>query len=344
MRAVNIAPFWTYPDTLAKRKKRLKLADFNPITLAKKGINAALDKAEGNSQAGTQGNTTSNAVVPTESDSTAVDAVPVERGIWIDASQVLDSGNAAKRTEEFRRIVQTFDEDRQDKLAWLVGKFFTCSAYLLPLAIGWYAGQALGDTLQGPLNWHNNTNVFAHLISTGLEIAIPMLGYTVAIAFKRASKDRSQATACAILLLVFLAMATGNALTQEVLLYDSLPQATLGQQVAVWFRSFGPSIVDVLCTVFIAIVGVRNLKKYLADAREKIHAVREVSAVHIEMDKASLQAAIDKQNAIQDMQSKAKRADTWNQIEGMQAEAMIENARRNMLGDGEHGGYRRSRY
>src|SRR5437588_4119958 len=106
MRAVNIAPFWTYPDTLAKRKKCLKLATLNPVTLAKKAINAALDKAEGNSQAGTQGNTASKAVVPGESDSTAVDAVPVERGVWIDASQVLDNGNAARRTEEFRRIVQ----------------------------------------------------------------------------------------------------------------------------------------------------------------------------------------------------------------------------------------------
>ncbi len=92
-------------------------------------------------------------------------------------------------------------------------------------------------------------------------------------------------------------------------------------------------------------VGVRNLKKYLADQREKIHAVREVNLVHIEMDKTTLQAELDRQSAIMDMHSKQQRAETWNQIEAMQSQAMIEHAKQKMLDSPDSGSsYRRSRY
>lgn len=273
----------------------------------------------------------------------ALETEQVSSGVWIDASQMMH-GAAAARTEQFSRIVSSFDEDRQDKLAWLVGKFFTVLAYLLPPLLGWYAGLALGDVLSGPFTFARASSVFLHLVSVSLELAVPMIGYAVASTFKRAAKDRAQITKCATLLLVFLGVAVGSAISQQVLLYNSLPMATFGQQVSVWFRSFGPSVVDMLSAIFLSVVGVKNLKKYLADQREKIHAVREVSLVHIEMDKTSLQAAIDQQSALQDMKSKSKRADTWNKIEEMQSEAMIEQARRNMGGDNGGSGYRRSRY
>ena len=39
------------------------------------------------------------------------------------------------------------------------------------------------------------------------------------------------------------------------------------------------------------------------------------------------------------------RAEVWNELERMQGQSMIENARRNMQGNGNEGGYyRRSRY
>jgi hypothetical protein len=338
----------------------MKWRTFNPIHLAGKGIVAALDTmgdhdpseqaqppASALAHSAAPQNTPSQPGIPAVLDETgqALDAAPVSSGIWIDASHMMAGGAATAQTEAFRRIVNSFDEDRQDKLAWLVGKVFMMLAYMLPPLLGWYAGAALGDALTGAFSLAHANNVFIHLISISLELGVPMIGYAVATTFKRAARDRNQVSKCAVLLLVFLVVALGSAVTQDVLLYSPLPQTTLGQQVAVWFRSFGPSIVDILSAVFLSVIGVKNLKKYLADQREKIAAVREVNQVHIEMDKTTLQAAIDQQNALQDMQSKAKRAQTWNKIEEMQSEAMIEQARRNMLGDGrDGGGYRRSRY
>lgn len=320
----------------------MKWSNLNPVTWVNKGLDAAEIKSE------PKKDTTNTSVAPANNsqivDDVPKDAVPVERGIWIDASMI-DESNATRQTEEFRRVVQSFDEDKQSKLAWFVGKFFFVLAYLAPILLGWYAGLALGDALTGRFDPWDAHNAFSHLISMVLELCIPMIGYAVAISFKRASKDRRQVPSSLAISAVFLLLAVGNAISQDVLLYAGFPQHTTAQIVAIWFRSFGPSIVDILATIFISIVGVRSLQKYLADQREKIHATREVSLIHIEMDKTTLQAGIDKQNALQDMKSKAKRAATWNEIESMQAESMIQTARQNMLGNGENGGnYRRGRF
>jgi hypothetical protein len=51
------------------------------------------------------------------------------------------------------------------------------------------------------------------------------------------------------------------------------------------------------------------------------------------------------QASLTDLQTKAERANVWNELERMQGKSMIENARRNMQGDGNEGGsYRRGRY
>jgi hypothetical protein len=253
---------------------------------------------------------------------------------------------AARRTQEFARTVNTFDEDKLSLLARVVSLFFMTMAYLVPLGIGYFAGAALGDTISGTFSLVAGARtIYTHFLSIVLELSVPMLGYAVAVTFKRAAKDRGQLTLCAVLSVLFLLLAIGNALTQDVLLYHLLPQTTPDERVSVWFRSFGPSIFDILATIFISIVGVRNLKKYLADQREKIHATREVNLIHIEMDKTTLQAEIDRQSAIMDMQSKQQRSTTWNEIEAMQSKSMIEQAKRNMLEGPDNGSsYRRNRY
>ena len=100
-------------------------------------------------------------------------------------------------------------------------------------------------------------------------------------------------------------------------------------------------IIDVGCAVYLGIATVKSLAKYLADQRAKIIAVKEVNDVNIDLEKADIQAAIDRQSAIMDMQSKQQRAKTWNEIEKMQSESMIEQARKSMLNSGERSSYRR---
>jgi hypothetical protein len=182
-----------------------------------------------------------------------------------------------------------------------------------------------------------------HLLSVFLEVIMPILGLATTIAFKRAMKDRSQMAGAVVIAFLFVFVSIGNALALLFLMEKGgivldNPVATVG----IIGRSFGSFIVDVGSTVYLTVSGVKSLAKYLADQRAKIVAVKDVNAVHIDMEATQIRAAIDRQSAIMDMQSKQQRAQTWNQIEEMQSKAMIDQARRSFEGGGD--GYRRSRF
>lgn len=324
----------------------MKLADFNPIT----HIGNWLDKSiEQHVNAATP----STSLAPAQQPATpaqpeqgnAVDGEPVTSGHWIDATGQTALSYSQSHTEDFRHIVNSFDEDKQEWLAWLISKFYMLLAYLLPPITAWYVGQAIGDAFSGSFTLASAWSVYAHLISVSLELMLPVLGLAVTVQFKRALKDRSQLYMCLVLIVLFLVLGVGNAAAQIFLIDQHVTTQSLAGRVGIVFRAFGPMAIDVIATLYLTVTGVRNLKKYLADQREKINAVRDVNQVEIEMEQTQLKAAIDKQSAIMDMESKAQRATTWNQIEAMQSQAMIDQARRNMLESGEKdGSYRRSRY
>lgn len=268
----------------------------------------------------------------------------VTTGQWIDAAAIPVTISQAQ-TEEFRRVVDSFDEDKQERLAWAISKVYTFLAYLLPPLTAWYVGMAIGDAFSGKFTFADAWSVYAHLISISLEMMLPVLGLAVTVTFKRALKDRQQVYLCVVLIVLFLALGIGNSFAQIFLIDQHVKVLDTAGLIAIWFRALAPLIIDIIATIYLAVVGVRNLKKYLADQREKIAAVRDVNAVNIEMEQTQIKAAIDKQSALMDMQSKAQRASTWNEIERMQSQAMIEQARKNMLDSGDNGGsYRRGRY
>ncbi len=272
-------------------------------------------------------------------------------GTFIDATQqqpmiVPMASTAAVQTIEFQKVVNSFDEDKQNPMERVTTAIYTVLAYVFPPLTAWYVGMAIGDAFSGMFNFGNAWSVYAHLISITLELMLPILGLAVVVTFKRSLKDRSQLPTFVVLALLFVVLGIGNSCAQLFLIDQHINiGANLPAQFGVYFRAFGPMVIDVISTSYLAVVGVRSLKKYLADQREKITAVRDVSAIHIELDQAHLKASMDKQNAIMEMQSKAQRAQTWNEIEQMQSKAMIEQARRNMGDQGNEGGsYRRGRY
>lgn len=293
---------------------------------------------------------TSTDVVPAAQASPTVtpakDGEPVS-GRWVDSNnnQALATTYAQAHTEEFRRIVESFDEEKQTWLAQAISKVYMLLAYLLPPVTAWYVGMAIGDAFSGGFTLASAWSVYAHLISVSLEMMLPVLGLAVAVQLRRSVKDRSQVGMTVFLIVLFICLGIGNSFAQIFLIDQHLQVSDLPGKVAVGFRAGAPLVIDVIATVYLSVVGVRSLKKYLADQRAKIEAVRDVNQINIELDSTTIKAAIEKQSAVMDMESKAHRAQTWNEIERMQAEAMISQARKNMLDQGDNGGsYRRSRY
>ncbi len=296
--------------------------------------------------ASNQDDTTTNTDIVPATNTTPVAQGEAVQGTFIDASLPQQSmSNAAAQTREFQKVVNSFDEDKQGVLASLTEKLYTLLAYTVPPIAAYGVGAAIGDAFSGPFTLSSSYSVSMHVISVGLELLLPALGFAVVTQFKRALKERSQMPMFIILGVLFLVLGVGNSFAQLFLINQHVSTGdSLPAQIGVYFRAFGPMIIDVISTMYLSVVGVRNLKKYLADQRVKIEAVKDVNAINIELDQAHLKAAMDKQNAIMEMHSKAQRATTWNEIEAMQSKAMIEQAKRNMGQDGEGGSYRRSRY
>lgn len=280
----------------------------------------------------------------------------IAQGVFIDASSnspalpapiaPVNIAEAFSHTKDFRKVVDSFDEDKQTPSEWLIGKLFTALAYLMPVVFAYFVGMAIGDAFaNGPFSFSNGYSEYVHVASLFVEFSVTMFCFGAVTVFKRALKDRSQLGLFIALGITFIALSILNSFAQLFLLekHITVDAAHVVTLIAVVFRSFASLIIDLASAIYLGVTGVRSLKKYLADQRAKIEAVREVNQVEIDMGQTQIQAAMATQQAMMDMQSKAQRASTWNEIEALQSQAMVEQARRNMRGD-EGGSYRRSRY
>ncbi len=255
--------------------------------------------------------------------------------------------DAQKHTERFRDLVDSFDEDKQEWLEWGIRKVVAFFCYVGPFVLAVPLGLAVGDVFSlSPSSssfMHTFWAPFAiHLLSVFLELLVPILGLATTISVKRALKDKKQWAGAVFVACLFLLVAIGNSFALFFLLEKGLQMAVDGTMAVVMLgRSFGPFIIDIGATTFLSLNNVKSLQKYLANERQKIVAVRDANQVNIELDRATVQAAIDRQGAVMDMQSKQQRAHTWNQIEAMQSEAMVEQARRNMTNNRDRGSFYR---
>ncbi len=275
-----------------------------------------------------------------------------ERETTIVAGTFVPNGNddlfteSAEQTRQFAAVISTFDEDKQEPIEWAIWKVAAIFCYIAPFALAIPIGLSIGDVFTTPLPGQTvsplmstaSANVAIHMLSLFLELLMPILGLTTVLAFKRALKDKKAIAGFAVVGAFFITISTGNAMALFFLLEKG---GHLGDDlvanVVTLGRSFGPLILDIGASITLSVYAKKSLNKYLADQRQKIIATRDVNAVHIEMEQTKIKAAIDRQTAIMDMQSKASRASTWNEIEKMQSQAMIDQARRNMKGDNDDG-------
>jgi len=123
------------------------------------------------------------------------------------------------------------------------------------------------------------------------------------------AKDRSQMFVPIILAILFLGLAVGNSFAQIYLIEGHIKIAdkdTAGH-ISMIFRSFTPLVVDVIATIFLSVVTVKNLQKFLKDMQHKEAGIQAVARSEIAIDMAFNQASIDRENAA--MQQERTRMD-----------------------------------
>jgi hypothetical protein len=246
---------------------------------------------------------TSTAVAPVADNSVITNErgrdAEIVSGTFVPTINATGHAEAHKHAARLRQTIETFNEDRQTPLEWFVVKFFTVLAYLLPPFVAWIVGQAIGDAWGGKFDWANAWSVYSHVISISLEMMLPVMGYAVTVAVKRAAKDRSQMFIPIILALLFLGLAIGNSFAQIYLIEGHIKIAandTAGH-ISMIFRSFTPLVVDVIATIFLSVVTVRNLQKFLKDMQQKESGIQAIARSEIAVDMAFNQADIDRENA-----------------------------------------------
>jgi hypothetical protein len=209
------------------------------------------------------------------------------------------SASAQAHTERIRQTIESFNEDKQTPLKWAVVCFFTVLSYLAPILIAWVVGMAIGDAWSGKFSLNDSWNVYSHAISIVLEMMLPALGYAVTVALKQAFNDKSKAGLCIVLSLLFLSLAVGNSFAQMYLIegHIKLKADDTAGHISMIFRSFTPLVVDVISTIFLSVVTVRSLQKFIKDMQQKEVAIQSVARSEIAVETAFDQAAIDKENA-----------------------------------------------
>ena len=317
----------------------------NPLVWMSEKINSALDTELEPTQ---KTDTITRSVAPTTTqapvEASSSQETQVVAGRFVENGQngqeITLTTQAAEQTERFARIVEQFDEDKQEPIEWAIRKAATFFAYFAPFVLSIPIGLTVGDAFT-PVGATGAMPFTVHLLSCFLEILMPILGLASVISFKRAMKERSKMAGAISVALFFLVVSIINSLALLVILEQGTKITSNAILAAVLGRSFGALLIDVGCSVYLAVSSVKSLAKYLADQRAKEIAIKEVNDVHIAVEQTQIKAAIDRQTAIMDMQSKQSRANTWNEIEKMQSQAMIEQARKNMSG-GDGSNYRRS--
>ena len=268
------------------------------------------------------------------------------QGTFIDASQLQGLiGNIVTNVQHQRRLVESFDEDKESFRESGVRRFYMGVFYLLPALVAYYVGAAIGDGFaHAALNWADAWNAFNHIISWAIEFSISGLVLAGSITARRIRSSSSEYLGSFVaicLALLFFSAASGAA--QYVLVEAHLHPHGIEQAAALFRVSAGPAV-DICSLLFLAVMRFKSLKKYLEDQERKRTAIHAASQAEIALQSEQVKAALDTQAALSDLETKAERAKVWNELERMQGQSMIENARRNMQDHGDGGFYRRSRY
>jgi len=224
-----------------------------------------------------------------------------------DQTIVIDGESEAhKHAARLRTTIETFNEDRQTPLEWVVVKFFTVLAYLLPIVVAYVVGCAIGQKWSGAFTFRDPWTVYSYVISVGLEMMIPVMGYSVTVSLKRAFKDHTQFILPIVLGLLFILLAVGNSFAQMYLIegHVNIAANDFKGQASLYFRSFGPLVIDTIATIFLSVVTVKNLRKFIKDMQAKEEGIHAVSRSEIAVQAAFDQAAIDRENARSDQERK----------------------------------------
>jgi hypothetical protein len=230
--------------------------------------------------------------------------------------------------ERYRKLIDSFDEDRETLLERGVRSLFLLLAYLLPVLVAYAMGKEIGDAYGGTFSWSDGWSFGTHTVAMAGEFALAMMTLSAATALRRMASDASYASKFLGSLVSFLLFSLASGLAQWFIAAHHIAVHDTGGVVALVFRVAMVPAVDIATLLFLAVMSFKSLKKFLADQRVRAQAIRDINEVELEVDRAQSMAARRQQEERQDLTMKDQRNQVWLELDRLHAQSMIADAKR----------------
>src|SRR5260370_1928815 len=234
--------------------------------------------------------------------------------------------------ERYRRLIDSFDEDRESPLEKLVRWFFLLLAYLLPLLVAYAMGKEIGDAYGGAFNLTDGWSLGTHTVAMAGEFALAMMTLSCATALRRMTTDGSYAPKFVGSLVSFLLFSLASGLAQWfiALLHVGGLRNSAGLAALIFRVAMVPAV-DVASLLFLAVMNFKSLKKFVADQRVRAQAIRDINEAELEIQRAQSAASRRETEERQDLQVKEQRNQVWLELDRLHAQSMISDAKRRAL-------------
>lgn len=207
--------------------------------------------------------------------------------------------------EAIRSQIEAFDEEKKGALERLMTFLFTVAAYVGPFIVALAVAQEIADTYSGPWQWGNAWSVATHIVAWFGEIGLAALTVSVATAVRRAVSDRDMLPRLVASIAAFAVFSVASGLAQWYVATLHVSPATRAGQVALVFRVAMPVAIDLASMLYLSIMKIKSLKRYLAEMEQKAEAIEQVNKSHLRVEQAQQEALQAKQQHDQYMQSLA---------------------------------------
>jgi hypothetical protein len=235
---------------------------------------------------------------------------------------------ASSHFERYRKLIDSFDEDRESALEKIVRWFFLLLAYLLPLAVAYAMGKEIGDAYGGVFNVGDGWSLGTHTVAMAGEFALAMMTLSCAAALRKMTTDASYAPKFVGSLASFLLFSLASGLAQWfIALLHVGGLHTPAALAALIFRVAMVPAVDIASLLFLAVMNFKSLKKFVADQRVRAQAIRDINEAELEIQRAQSAAARRETEERQDLQTKEQRNQVWLELDRLHAQSMIAHAK-----------------
>jgi hypothetical protein len=250
-------------------------------------------------------------------------------------------------TQDVKEVIDGLQEDKETWIGWILGRIVTIVCYVLPWIISAYAGSALGQHYAGSaFAWNNAGTAYYYIVSWGYEFALVALMTAMVRVFKRLANGsgRSAGVMLAVVLTLFLVLASTSAAAQWILFEKNINMADPSQVIGALFRTLATPLIDLVGAIVLAVLHVRSLDQAIGVIEKKNDATTRINRKKIEAKLHTFNQAIEVKNTLKKEEDYAKKNELANKIMEMFSDNALALIRENLEGNKHNGGGNQSRW